>query len=181
MRVFLCVPVPPAAAVYDTDSKGPRMTMTAAVGKSPIQYRASFASKAPRFASSAAPTDLMYSVDAGECVCVCVPALTRIVLFFLLPLPFRVAICVYARIVSCSFDTHPSPRNVCITVLCPPRPRAGGKTALSTAVSKSGQRYSAMRSGVARFRPSGAPDTAHLGPGYINTQPTGEKYARARV
>jgi hypothetical protein len=38
---------------------------------------------------------------------------------------------------------------------------------LTTGVDHSGRKYSTMRSAVPRFRPNTAPDTAHLGPGYV--------------
>jgi hypothetical protein len=59
---------------------------------------------------------------------------------------------------------------VCATV-CRPRPMlasaAGRGASLTTAVLASGRNYSSLRSSVTRFRPNTAPDTAHLGPGYV--------------
>jgi hypothetical protein len=51
----------------------------------------------------------------------------------------------------------------------------GSKATLTTSVEQSPQTYSTMRSPVPRFRPTTAPDTAHLGPGYVDPQILGPR------
>lgn len=62
--VYSRLPVCAAGAVYDFDTKGPKMTLTAAIMKSPVQYKAAFSNTA-RFPRREAPNDLTYDIDAG--------------------------------------------------------------------------------------------------------------------
>jgi hypothetical protein len=54
-----------AAAVYDTDSQGPKKTLANSVFSSPIAYTSAFESKAERFKKPYEVNDLVYSVDSG--------------------------------------------------------------------------------------------------------------------
>lgn len=64
--VAVCVCVLSAAAVYDTESAGPKRSLGHAIAASPMRYHASFESAAQRFRKVGDVNDLTYDTDKGE-------------------------------------------------------------------------------------------------------------------
>ncbi len=66
-----CACVRGAAAVYDTETTGPKRSLGHAIAASPMRYHASFESAAQRFRKVGDVNDLTYDTDTGESLDVC--------------------------------------------------------------------------------------------------------------
>ena len=62
---MVCAAVAAAAAIYDTETTGPKQTLSNSIRASPILYRASFQSQTQRFRGPHEVHDLVYDTDKG--------------------------------------------------------------------------------------------------------------------